>query len=59
MKKYVRKQDLQDRPIRELINIIIDNKIWTYKCYNDLDTLTYDALVDIIVDSKQVERVDL
>ena len=57
MKRLVKKADLQDNSKADLIDVVVANGL-----VNDitkLEVLTYDELVDIIVDSQKFYIVDL
>jgi hypothetical protein len=57
MKRLVEKADLQNNRKADLIDTIVANGL--VKDIRGLKDLTYDELVDIIVDSKKFYRIEL
>ena len=64
MKRLVEKVDLQDRFKEELIDEVIVNKLVNENTkspylWEDLEVLSYDELVDLLIDSQKVYVVEL
>ena len=57
MKRLVKKADLQDNRKADLIDVVVANGL--VKDITKLEVLTYDELVDIIVDSQKFYIVEL
>lgn len=56
MSRYIQKEDLQDKQKGDLISmILLDMELGFSYTRKDLDDLSYDELVDIIVDSKEIK----
>lgn len=65
MKRLIEKMmDLQDRRKEDLIVLVLENDLVnpntkTEYLWRDLEVLTYDELVDLIIDSQEVYEVEL